>query len=215
MDGFITFEGGDGSGKSTQVRRLAEFLNSKGQDVLVTREPGGTELGLLIRRLLLEVSEQTIVPTAELLLYLADRAQHVQQVILPALRQSKIVLCDRFTDSTVAYQGFGRGIDVGLLQRLNDLADAGCRPALTFLLDCPVEVGLQRAALRRAQAGSDAPAEDRFEREQLAFHERIRAGFFELATAEPERFHIIDATLTIELMAKQIRETTAQKLRLL
>lgn len=214
MDNFITFEGGDGSGKSTQVRLLADFLSSKGRDVLVTREPGGTELGLLIRRLLLEVSDQTIVPTAELLLYLADRAQHVQQVILPALRLGKVVLCDRFTDSTVAYQGFGRGIEIGLLQRLNNLADDGCRPALTFLLDCPVEVGLQRAAWRRAQAGSDVPAEDRFEREQLAFHKRIRAGFLKLASAEPERFQIIDATLTIEQMANQMRETTALKLRL-
>ena len=212
MNGFITFEGGDGSGKTTQVQQLAEFLGTQGKDVLVTREPGGTELGLLIRRLLLEVSEQAIVPTAELLLYLADRAQHVRQVIQPALDLGQIVLCDRFTDSTLAYQGYGRGINLALLQQLNSLADGGCRPSLTFLLDCPVEAGLQRAMARRARVGTAAPAEDRFEREQLAFHEQVRAGFLALAAAEADRFHVIDAAQSMKAIAREVRETVMQAL---
>lgn len=192
MARFVTFEGGDGSGKSTQVRLLERYLVQRGQACLVTREPGGTSLGKLIRQAVLEVSEHEIAPAAELFLYLADRAQHVSEVIRPALTSGKIVLCDRFTDSTLAYQGYGRGIDLKLLGQFNDLADGGLRPELTFLLDCPVTVGLARTSCR--PSGGTTSGQDRFEREAVEFHERVRIGFHAMARAEPKRFRIIDST---------------------
>ena len=189
---FVTFEGGDGTGKTTQIRALESYLSSRGRACLVTREPGGTELGAMLRRVLLEAGDALIVPSSELFLYLADRAQHVSEVIRPALAAGKIVLCDRFTDSTLAYQGYGRGLDLALLRQFNSLADAGTRPDMTLLLDCPIAVGLGRTANRQAQSDSDAAKEDRFEREQLEFHEKVRAGFLDLARQEPERFRVID-----------------------
>jgi len=138
---FITFEGGDGSGKTTQLKALESHLRARGKSCLSTREPGGTSLGDLIRQVLLEVGKQPITSPTELFLYLADRAQHIHEVIIPALEQGKIVLCDRHTDSTLAYQGYGRGIDLGLLRSLNDIASQGIKPDLTLLFDCPVEIG--------------------------------------------------------------------------
>src|SRR5262244_19958 len=167
MTQFITFEGGDGTGKSTQLQALEKYLLGRGRSCLSTREPGGTSLGNLIRQVLLEVGKQPITSPTELFLYLADRSQHIQEVVAPALAQGKIVLCDRHTDSTLAYQGYGRGIDVNLLRRLNDMASGGIKPDLTFLLDCPVEIALSRTA---ARGSSKARREDRFEREELAFH---------------------------------------------
>jgi dTMP kinase len=203
---FITFEGGDGSGKTTQVQAVESYLRDLHRSCVATREPGGTALGKLIRKVLLEVDDNEIGQSTELFLYLADRAQHVKEIIAPALNSGQIVLCDRFSDSTLAYQGYGRGIDLNWLRRLNDSATEGVRPDLSFLFDCPVDVGLARAARRGVQLPSDRPQEDRFEREKFEFHEKIRNGFLELAHSEPERFRIIDASCSIAEVAKQIRE---------
>lgn len=208
---FITFEGGDGTGKTTQIREVGVYLGELNRSCVVTREPGGTALGKMIRKVLLEASASEIAASTELFLYLADRAQHVNEIIVPALESDKIVLCDRFTDSTLAYQGYGRGIDVSWLRQLNDTASAAVRPDLTFLFDCPVEMGLARAARRSAQSAG-RPQEDRFEREELEFHERVRQGFLELARAEPERFRIIDASRSVAEIAKRIREIIDREL---
>jgi dTMP kinase len=199
---FITFEGGDGTGKTTQIRVLERYLRERNRACLITREPGGTALGKLLREVLLKVGESEIDSSTELFLYLADRAQHVKEVILPAIVAEKTVLCDRFTDSTLAYQGYGRGLDLDWLFRLNETASAGVTPDLTFLFDCPVELSLARTAQRRAQSIIE---EDRFEREKFAFHERVRQGFLELAGSEPHRFRIIDASGSVEQAARQIR----------
>ena len=203
---FITFEGGDGTGKTTQLKALESHLQSKGCSCVSTREPGGTSLGKLIRQVLLEVGKQPIASPTELFLYLADRAQHVQEVILPAIDGGKIVLCDRYTDSTLAYQGYGRGIDLDLLRQLNEFANRGVKPDLTLLLDCPVELGLSRTAQRQSNAGSARGREDRFEREKVEFHEKVRAGFLAMAGAEPERFRIIDASRSVEQVSREIQD---------
>lgn len=198
---FISFEGGDGSGKTTQVKLLEEYLLGRGEACVSTREPGGTELGKMIRQVLLKAGEEAISSPAEAFLYLADRAQHVQTVILPALADGKIVLCDRFMDSTVAYQGYGRGIDLALLRQLNGMASRDVAPDLTFLLDCPVEVGLGR--VRR---------KDRFEREEIAFHQKVRLGFAELAREEPRRIRVLDATRSVAQIHEEIRAFVERKL---
>ncbi len=190
---FITFEGLDGTGKTTQLNALESYFRARGRSYVRTREPGGTALGSLMRRVLLEVAQQPVAMPAELFLYLADRAQHVDEVILPALAADKIVICDRYTDSTLAYQGYGRGIDLKLLRELNAFAARGIQPDLTLLLDCPVELALSRTARRDSQMASGECREDRFEREQVEFHKRVRAGFLEIARAEPGRFRVIDA----------------------
>jgi dTMP kinase len=203
---FITFEGGDGTGKSTQLKALESYFHAQGRACVSTREPGGTALGKMIRQVLLEVGKQPIASPTELFLYLADRAQHVQEVILPAIDEGKIVLCDRYTDSTLAYQGYGRGIDLKLLRQLNEIANRGVEPDLTLLLDCPVELGLSRTVQRQSNAGSAGGREDRFEREKVEFHEKVRAGFLAMARAEPARFRIIDASRPVEQVARQIQE---------
>jgi len=167
---FVTFEGIEGSGKSTHLRALAGALRASGRDVVETREPGGSPAGAPIRRLLLGPEAPPLVPLAELLLYCADRAQHVAEVIRPALGAGRAVLCDRFSDSTLAYQGYGRGLDMDVVRALDARARDGVTPGLTLLFDCPVKVGLERARARSA-------AGDRFEREAVAFHERVREGF--------------------------------------
>ena len=207
---FVSFEGGDGTGKTTQIHALERYLLEQGRSCLVTREPGGTALGKLIRQVLLEVGEQDIAPSTELFLYLADRAQHVKQIIRPALGAGKIVLCDRYTDSTLAYQGYGRGIDLKLLGLFNDVADDGMRPHLTFLLDCPVTEGLARTSRRPNVAGQ--PREDRFERETRDFHEKVRAGFLAMARAEPARFRVIDSSLPKDEVARKIQGIAAQEI---
>jgi dTMP kinase len=183
---FVTLEGGEGSGKSTLAGALASRLEERGYEVCLTREPGGTELGRAIQRLL--EGDRPPTPLAELLLFAVDRAQHVHQVIAPALVAGKIVVCDRFADSTLAYQGFGRGLDVELIRRLNEEATGGLKPHLTLLLDLPPEVGLAREGAQLDVTG----------REPVEFHQRVREGFLALAREEPERFVVIDAALAPE-----------------
>ncbi len=200
---FITFEGGEGSGKSTQIKKLSELLSQKNISHLLTREPGGTEIGKEIRQILLHQKNHTLSPTAELMLYAADRAQHVEGVIRPALNAGKMVLCDRFTDATVAYQGFGRKLDLKLIEQLNEIATQGVKPNLTFLLDIPVDVGLSRARKRLAQENSH---EGRLEAEAVEFHERVRKGYLEMAKQESKRFVIIDATKDVETIHQVINK---------
>lgn len=188
---FLTVEGVEGSGKSTLLGALAVRLEAEGHAVLRTREPGGCALGTHIRPLLLGAG-QAWEPKAELFLFLADRAQHVTEVIRPALDAGTLVLCDRYADSTIAYQGYGRGMDVEWLHTLNDFATGGLWPDLTLLLDLPAATGLQRAMSRNAATGL-SQAEGRFEAEALAFHERIRQGFLDRARRHPDRFRVLDA----------------------
>jgi dTMP kinase len=177
---FITLEGGEGVGKTTQQALLAERLQREGYACVSTREPGGTALGEALRELLLHGDPLT--PLAELFLYAADRAEHVQKCILPALAAGQVVVCDRFTDSTLAYQGYGRGLDLEKIRQLNHLATGGLQPHLTLWLDLPPEVGLARSGLA-----------DRLEQERLEFHRRVHQGFQALAAAEPQRIVRIDA----------------------
>jgi dTMP kinase len=207
---FITFEGGDGTGKSTQIRALEHYLVHRGYSCVVTREPGGTALGNRIRKMLLEIGGHEIASSTELFMYLADRAQHVNEVILPAIEAGKVVLCDRFADSTIAYQGFGRGIELRLLRQVNDLAARGLRPDLTFLFDCPARVGLARTARRQNETGSRQ--EDRFEREKMEFHDKVRNGFLEMARAEPQRFRIFDAMRPIEEVTVAMKKVVDQEM---
>jgi dTMP kinase len=195
---FLTFEGTEGTGKSTQVALLSAALRREGREVVVTREPGGTALGGELRRILLGTALGPISPEAELLLYLADRAQHVAEVIAPALAGGKVVICDRFSDATMAYQGFGRGLDRQMIERLNAGATSGTLPELTILLDMSeVEEGLRRAVGRNRREGV-AGVEDRFEQEEIAFHLRVQEGYRKLAAEEPGRFRLFPAMLPIE-----------------
>ena len=203
MGFFITFEGIEGCGKSTQLELLKAHLEKKGRAVFSVREPGGTLLGERVRSVLLNGTEEGIDPWAELFLYEACRAQLVAKVIRPALAQGKVVLCDRFFDSTLAYQGFGRGLDVEKIEGLNALATGGLVPDLTFLVDCAEEVGLKRAWARiNASAGA---REDRFEKEELAFHRRVRDGFLEIARAAP-RVKVVDGSREISTVHGEIRD---------
>jgi len=197
---FLTFEGVEGGGKTTQVTLLAEALRAQGRDVLITREPGGTAVGQVLRRILLEPSATPLSSEAELLLMLADRAQHVHEVILPGLRANKVVISDRFLDSTIAYQGHGRGIRLDLLTTLNAFACGACIPALTLILDVPVTAGLQRANKRRGIVEKT----DTFEAEAVDFHERVRAGFLAVANAQPERVCLINADRSVEVIHQEI-----------
>ncbi|MBU5613194.1 dTMP kinase [Geomonas azotofigens] len=192
MGFFITFEGVEGCGKTTQMRLLKERLEAAGEKVVATREPGGCPIADQMRAILLDAKNSAITPLAELLLYAAARAQHVQEVIVPALERGETVLCDRFTDATVAYQGHGRELDLDVIRQLNELATGGVRPDLTVLIDCPVQVGLSRA-LSRIEATSGA-REERFELESVRFHERVREGYLSLARACPERFVVVDGS---------------------
>jgi dTMP kinase len=193
MGYFVTFEGGEGSGKTTQIKLAADWLTERGLPVVATAEPGGTPLGQKIREILLNRGAWTISAEAELFLFAAARAQHVRETLLPSLQRGDWVLCDRFADATYAYQGFGRGLSTGVVDSLNAFSALGLIPDLTILLDLPATIGLARAQSRAAGLRADA-AEDRFEQEELAFHERIRAGYLTLAAREPQRFRIIDGT---------------------
>ena len=177
---FISFEGIEGSGKSTAQRLLAEHLQGLGYDPLLPREPGGCALGRSLRPILLDARTRGLSSRAELYLFLADRAQHVAEVIRPALEAGQTVLCDRYADSTLAYQGYGRGLDPEHLRRINDMATGGLMPDLTLLLDLPVHCGLERAGLRNREEGT-VLSEGRFDAESLEFHERVRQGYRSLA----------------------------------
>ncbi|HOO76263.1 MAG TPA: dTMP kinase [bacterium] len=194
---FITFEGGEGSGKSTQARLLVEHLKGQGYDTEATREPGGTPIGDAIRAILLDPRLSEMGHVTELLLLAASRAQNVFQRIRPAIERGAIVVCDRFTDSTLAYQGYGRKFDIALLDSLNRIATGGVWPDLTVLLDIDPEIGLRRAReLEKAEAA--AGEGDRFEREAFEFHHRLREGFLTQARKYPSRFRIIPVKDTIE-----------------
>jgi dTMP kinase len=185
---FITFEGIEGSGKTTQQQRVAAYLRERGRTVVVTKEPGGTPLADRIRAILLD-SASVIDPIAEVFLFAASRRQHTTEVIEPALARGEVVLCDRYADSTLAYQGFGRVIDLDRLRALNDWATDSLKPQVTLLFDLPEEVGLRRAVSRNAGAPQD---EGRFEAEDLRFHRRVREGYRSMAFAEPGRFAVVD-----------------------
>jgi len=199
---FVTVEGPDGAGKTTQINLLTSFAQKEGW--LLTRNPGGTNFGLKLREILLNDLTISVNPIAELLLYMADRAQHVQEVIAPAIQAGKVVICDRFIDSTASYQGYGRGLDLNFIHQLNEKAIQGYKPNLTFLLDLDPEIGLQRAKSR-------SDVKDKLEAEGLNFQKKVRAGFLELAASEPERFCVIDvANKTAEevhqIMLNEIRK---------
>jgi len=206
---LITFEGIEGCGKTTQMGLLAEHLRSLGRDVLVTKEPGGTSIGQKIRRIILSPDHIHMAPVCEALLYLADRAQHNAEVIVPALSDGKWILCDRYQDSTRAYQGAARGVGRAQLDAIFDLATGGLEPDLTFLLDLEAEEGLTRARKRNDDCEHYA-AEGRFEEEDLAFHTEVRASFHALAEAEPDRFRLIDAARASEAVAEDVAETLEQ-----
>lgn len=203
---FITFEGGEGCGKSTQVKRLAAALEAKGVKVLLTREPGGTRLAEMIRTLLKDETEDPPVDRAELLLFLAARAQLVRNVIRPALEAGTWVLSDRFSDSTIAYQGYGRGLSVDFVKAANDFACEGLTPDLTFLLDVEPSVAVQRMRGREAATNTSA---DRIERAGDDFHARLRRGFLELAAANPSRIVAIDASGTPDEVARAVLSACA------
>jgi len=193
--GLISFEGIEGSGKSTQVKLLAEYFRTKGHSVLETAEPGATKIGKKIRALLLE-PQNHMDPLAELLLYYADRAQHVREVIYPALLRNTVVITDRFTDSTMAYQGHARGVDLSIIATLNEIVVPDMKPFLTLLLDLDVEKGLKR--------NRDAQKADRFEQETIDFHNSVRQGFHQIAGEEPERVKVVDASQTEENVTADI-----------
>lgn len=196
---FITIEGIEGAGKSTAVSCVADWFTERGHAVLRTREPGGTAVAEDIRRILLTSTDEELAEPTELLLMFAARAQHVARGILPALASGQAVVCDRFTDSTRAYQGAGRGLDAEMIESLATYAEQGVRPDLTLLLDLPVEIGMARAAARRGVA-----RKDRFEREAQAFFERVRAGFLDIADRDAERVRIVDAAAPLDVVQAQI-----------
>ncbi len=203
---FITFEGIDGCGKTTQLRLLESWLTSRHLPFILTREPGGTELGTTIRAALLNVTSH-VEPLAELLLYAADRAQHVREKILPSLDAGKIVLSDRYADATTAYQGYGRGFELKLITQMNELATGGLTPDLTLLFDLEVAAGLRRVQRRGAgAAGEEEEQADRLDREPLEFHERVRRGYHELAAREPARFRLIPAAGSVETVHQFVIE---------
>lgn len=195
---FITFEGADGCGKTTQARLIGAYLKDKGFDVLTTREPGGSNLGISLREILLH-HEGYVSPKCESFLFLADRAQHVDTIIVPAVQEGKVVLCDRYTDSTIAYQGYGKGENIELIKKLNDMATSGKKPDLTLVFDVDSEVAQTRLGGEK----------DRMESEGMTFHKNVRQGYLNIAKAEPDRVVIIDANQPIDavfIAAKKVVE---------
>lgn len=200
---FISFEGIEGSGKTTHARHAFRFLRDKGHDCVITREPGGTRIGEKIRAILLDPSNKDMDPLTELLLYAADRAQHIKAFIHPLLAEGKTVLCDRYYDATMAYQGFARGLNIGLIEKTHQLLFDDLKPDMTLLLDLPAEIGLSRA-WEQIKNGNRAGAETRFEEERLSFHRKVREGYLELSRREPERFRVIDASKDEHEVLKEI-----------
>jgi dTMP kinase len=203
---FITLEGPEGSGKTTQIHLLTRYLQEQGYTVIATREPGGTSIGDQIRACLHDVANTAMLPAAELLLYSASRAQLVGELIRPALSAGKIVLCDRYADSTLAYQGYGRGVDLADLHQITRFATGGLQPDLTLLLDVDVEAGLAR----RQSGGQEM---NRLDRETVAFHQRVRQGYFHLAQADPARWVIINADRPPELVQGEIQQVVCGRIQ--
>lgn len=206
---FITLEGIDGSGKTTQIQRLAAWLRDQGREVVLTREPGGTKLGERMRELVLKVGDIHPVPMAELALIFAARAQHVEEVLLPALERGAVILCDRFTDASEAYQGGGRGVPVATIHAMHRLLCRDLQPDLTLILDIDVRTGLERAVRRLADAAS---AESRFEQEGVAFLERVRATYQAIARREPNRCILIDASGSLDEVEGRLHQRVAERL---
>jgi dTMP kinase len=202
---FITFEGPEGSGKTTQISLLADHLRQQGDDVLLTREPGGTPIGDRVRSILLDPVHTEMLPPTEFLLFSAARAQHVGQVIRPHLARGGTVLCDRFADSSLAYQGYGYQLDLEIRRAITRFATVGLVPDLTLYFDLPVEVGLRR------KAGGDGDAWNRMEQKEIAYHERVRAGYLDMAHQEPERWAVVDATQEIAAVQALIRNLVKEK----
>ena len=209
---FITFEGIEGSGKSTQIALLANYLTARGIRNVLTREPGGTLIGDQVRKILLDPANRSLDPTAELLLYAASRAQHLHEIILPALANGMTVLCDRFSDATLAYQGYGRRLDIEMILFLDRIVTTGMRPDLTILFDIEAGMGIERARGRNNSFGLEAEA--RFENEELVFHDRVRQGYLKLVAQEPDRIRIVDASGTSEAVQEQVRKIVDERLRI-
>lgn len=205
MGFFITLEGPDGSGKTTQAHLMFDWLRDQGQDVLLTREPGGSDIGDQIRQVLHDSSNSAMAPRTEFLLYSAARAQHVARLILPSLKAGKVVISDRYADSSLAYQGYGRGLDLEILKVITAFATQGLKPDLTLYLDIPAGDGLQRRLL-------SGEAWNRMDAEALAFHRRVRAGYLELANAEPHRWEVIDANRPINDVQRDVRSVVRARL---
>jgi len=198
---FITFEGGEGAGKTTQIKFFKEYLEKKGYEVEITREPGGTLIGEKIRELLLNPDNKEMDFLAELLLYYASRAQHLYEKIVKLKNEGKIVICDRFSDSTLAYQGYGRGLDKELIKKLTNIVENGNGPNLTFLIDIEPKLGLERAKkLTQDKKG------DRMEQEKMEFYKKVRKGYLEIAEDEPERVKIIDGNEDIKIIMRKLQE---------
>ncbi|MFH2011832.1 MAG: dTMP kinase [Pseudomonadota bacterium] len=208
---FITFEGIEGCGKTTQINLIGSLLDAKGIPYIITREPGGTQIGEGIRRILLSSKNNDMSFITELFLYLASRAQHIKEVIEPALVSNKTVLCDRFSDATVAYQVYARGIDLKLVKELNRIATSGVNPDITVLIDCPVEVGLARA-MKRIHSEISQKGQDRFEREEKNFHKKVREGYLKVAEENSERIIVVDGTKDIKIIHHEICETLFPKI---
>jgi len=195
---FITFEGPDGSGKTTQIGMLKDYLSMKGYEVLITREPGGTQVGEQIRNILLDIKYSGMDETCEMLLYAAARAEHVNKLIKPALIEGKIVLCDRFVDSSYAYQGFGRDLGIEIVEQVNQIALSGIYPDLTILLNVKPELGLARSITAKGNA-------DRLENENIEFHEKVRLGFETLSVRFPNRVKLIDAGQNMDIIFESVK----------
>ena len=208
---FISLEGIEGSGKTTQMQQLKIFFEDRGHSCVVTREPGGTALGEKIRAILLDPASTELVPTAELLLYMADRAQHIDSLIKPCLAEGKIVLCDRYFDATVVYQGFARGLDTGFIYDLHKLIFEDLKPDITFVLDLAPQIGLARA-WKQLDTGMRSGAESRFEAETISFHEKVRAGYLDLARRQPGRIKVIDGSQNEKQVQLAIRGVLSEYL---
>jgi len=202
---LISFEGIEGTGKTIQSKLLCEYLIKKGYNAILTEEPGGTQIGLKIRELLLSIDHKGMTPITELLLYNASRAQHIKEVILPAMNRGSVVITDRFADSTVAYQGYGRGLDLHLIGSIETIVTSGLQPDITILLDLDVETGLKR--------NRGINKMDRLELEDVEFHKRVRNGYHEIAAKKPERIKLIDASGSIEEVQSKIVKIISDFLR--
>jgi dTMP kinase len=213
MKSLITFEGIEGSGKSTQMRLVAEYLIEKNVPLLITSEPSGTEIGRKIGGILFNRGHHYMCAETEVFLFCAARSQHVREMIMPALKENRVVLCDRFSDATYAYQGVGRGLSLEFIKIINDYSSMLIKPDLTFLFDLPVEIGLKRA-MERNDLLKESSFSDRFEREQMDFHRRVREGYLGLYKSEPNRIRLIDATRNIDTIQEEVRRQVVEFINL-